>query len=295
MNDFLARIRALDCKFNPPCRPILRQMLLETLGEDINPIVMGFYDDHDGMDRAGSFPMRFMSIFEVVDRLLHTMAHPQHGFHVFWTDDNSNYAALYIDGPMRGKVCFLDHEMFTGPDWVPQYRSLENFLNTALAAAQVEQTWYEMPRDYPTMQPSPETDPEDRAAALELAGYFDAYPLTANWRDNYNRRAYFGHCAMNLFPFMDVEPYYKFARDRDMFLQERACEILGMRRRAEAIPLLSEIAQTGLPNGRGAAIGALVQIGNEEARITLLKLYDILPQSAKPQLSRALAALDASK
>ncbi|WCR28697.1 HEAT repeat domain-containing protein [Paenibacillus thiaminolyticus] len=48
--------------------------------------------------------------------------------------------------------------------------------------------------------------------------------------------------------------------DDDYRVQERACEILGYRRHVPAKEKLREIAQSGMPNGRQAAKGALAKI-----------------------------------
>ncbi|RJG25253.1 LacI family transcriptional regulator [Paenibacillus thiaminolyticus] len=45
-----------------------------------------------------------------------------------------------------------------------------------------------------------------------------------------------------------------------MYVQERACEILGYHRHVPAKEKLWEIAQSGMANGRQAAKGALARI-----------------------------------
>lgn len=51
-----------------------------------------------------------------------------------------------------------------------------------------------------------------------------------------------------------------FLDDDDMFIQERACELLGERRFAPAAGALRRIAREGMPNGRQAAKRALVRL-----------------------------------
>ncbi len=67
--------------------------------------------------RSESSPFRLMSAEEVKD----TREATNHfysdfsGFNwwnscAFWSDDNSNYAGIYLDGPLLGRIYFLDHD-----------------------------------------------------------------------------------------------------------------------------------------------------------------------------------------
>ncbi|MHC5215325.1 hypothetical protein ACYSNR_01570 [Enterococcus sp. LJL128] len=42
-----------------------------------------------------------------------------------WTDDESNYAGLFYQGPLRGKIMFLDHG---NPFYVPLYKTVDSFI-----------------------------------------------------------------------------------------------------------------------------------------------------------------------
>src|SRR5262249_10579703 len=62
----------------------------------------------------------------------------------FWTDDNSNYTAVFLDGPLVGMVGFVDHEE---PVPVPVYSSVEAFLTTLTKSR--DERWYELAQEYP--------------------------------------------------------------------------------------------------------------------------------------------------
>ncbi len=46
-----------------------------------------------------------------------------------WTDDNSNYAGIYVDGPLEAWICVFDREE---PMLAPAFRSTESFLSRLL-------------------------------------------------------------------------------------------------------------------------------------------------------------------
>src|SRR5690349_5121296 len=97
-------------------------------------MLSALYRDHNGMGTsAKSAAMRLMSLDEALDfyRAVRSFGWNGLGLRAFWTDDNSNYAGLYVAGPLLDKVCFVDHEDY---DISPVYRSLTSFLATLLAA-----------------------------------------------------------------------------------------------------------------------------------------------------------------
>jgi len=183
----------------------------------------------------------------------------------FWTDDQSNYAALYVRGPLASRVCFVDHDEI---DLVPAYVSVESFSRAAAAAAGPDTDWSEMPRDYPRLSPSP-LDAEESALASSLR--------TAAVDSDDDTRAYLLHCAMVLTPANESDTLRADLCDRDMWVQERACTLLGQRRVERAIEDLVRVAREGMHNGRLAAIRALGDIGTETCRQRLEELEQILP------------------
>jgi hypothetical protein len=217
------------------------------------------YQDHGGIHSCRVLPMRFLSPSEVtgimraVRRNFPGLLDPCAG--LFWTDDNSNYAGVFLDAPLYGRVFFLNHDE---PDLTPRFRSIESFCRSMLAAA--EQDWVDMATDYPRLtDPADIEGDEDRA--LAIAYLRDMAAL--RWEDDaYSKFAY---RALNLLPPRDLELVLPLFDSADFWVQERACETVGLWRCAKAVPDLLRVARTTRHNGRTAAVRALQRIGTAEA------------------------------
>jgi len=211
-----------------------------------------------------------------------------------WTDDNSNYAALYLAGPLHGKMCFLDHE----PDLSPAYRGLSSFLAALNVAKKDDKDWYEIPTDYPIPtdfyfhqngQPSPATESEvtgDLEIVDTLKSRLDQLPSTED-----DERRYLCFCIIGLTPAKSLHGILEFLlEDEDMWIQERAANVLGFRGFEPAVPQLAKIALHGTGNGVGAAMSALGRIGTADCRDALLKCLPARGTGYAPYLGAALRA-----
>lgn len=216
-------------------------------------------------------PLRLMSFGEVAafHAIVEVNGWAAHGLRVFWTDDQSNYAGLYLAGPLAGKVCFVSHDE---TDLSPVYASLASFLNAMQDARPQGLDWFRFRRDYPALGPS--GDPASAARDREIAESFQ--PLYEAAEDD--ERVYYAFCRMALTPFEDTDTLLAMTRDEDDYIQERACQILGLRRSAPAIDRLAEVARDGRHNSRMAAIRALGRIGTPAARSRLEELRSLLPE-----------------
>ncbi len=104
MDDMVSRFRARPLPFNAAvsAREIAR--LQASLGAALPAELLALYRDHDGLPEHApdDLPFRLMPIDEVID--IHHIARREGwadvGVRVFWTDDNSNYAGLYLTGPL---------------------------------------------------------------------------------------------------------------------------------------------------------------------------------------------------
>lgn len=240
---------------NPPATDAQLQELESALDCSLPSELRALYLQHDGMQDPGDFPFRLMSTEDVVEthRAMREEGLVPEEIRFFWTDDQSNYAALYVSGPASGRVCVVDHEE---PDTTPLFRSVTSFYRALGAAAENGQDWYEL-----LQQPGgPETEgtPEEQAADLALAeDYFQRYAGTEDPR----QRQAFAFAGMQLLPPSETSRLLDWLRSEDMWIQERACTLLGRRGYAEAIPALAEVARTGKHNGRVAALTALRKFG----------------------------------
>jgi hypothetical protein len=227
------------------------------------------YQDHGGIHSCRVLPMRFLSPSEVADimrafrRNFPGLLDPCAG--LFWTDDNSNYAGVFLDAPLYGRVFFLNHDE---PDDTPRFRSVESFCQSMLAAAQQDQSWVDMTTDYPRLtDPADVEGDEDRALAIAYLRDM----ATLRWEDD--AYSIFAYRALNLLPPRDLELVLPLFDSADFWVKERACVTVGLWRCAKAVPGLLRVARTTThPNGRTAAVRALQRIGTPEAKEALKML-----------------------
>jgi hypothetical protein len=206
-------------------------------------------------------PSEVIGIMRAVRRNFPGLLDPCAG--LFWTDDNSDYAGVFLDAPLYGRVFFLAHDQ---PDDTPRFRSVESFCQSMLAAAEQHQFWFNMATDYPRLSdPADIEGDKDRALAIaylrDLAGSASG--------DGYARSAY---RALNLLPPRDYILALPLFDSADFWVQARACETIGLWRCASAVPDLLRVARTTTHNGRTAAVCALQRIGTPEAREALKML-----------------------
>lgn len=243
----------LDCRFPEP--------------------VLALYADHNGMPASKEWlPMRLMSLEEVIDfhKVVLEYGWDLWGLRIFWTDDNSNYAGLYITGPLEGKVCWIDHGEI---DPTPVYASVHSFLRTQLESLPKEIDWDEFPRDYPALQPSSDLEriAQDKQIIETLRTLYES--------SEEDERIYNAYCIMALTPYEQIDTLLDFTYDADSEIQARVCDILGQRRYEPALDRIAEIVFHGTyPNGPSAAIRALGNIGSEATRARLLELSITMPK-----------------
>jgi len=248
-------IETSGAALNPPASAAQLQELEESLGCTLPQDLRALYLQHNGMAERGDLPFRLMSTKEVVRtyRKFRGEEFVSEEIRFFWTDDESDYAALYVSGPAAGRVCVLGHEEV---DFSPVFRSVASFYRALIAAAARGQDAYEM-LETPG-GPEPEGSPQEQAADLALAEHFFARYATEVDPDARQRHAFAG---MQLLPKSESHRLLDWLRAEDMWIQERACTLLGRRGYTAAIPALAEVARTGKHNGRVAALVALRDFG----------------------------------
>jgi cell wall assembly regulator SMI1 len=266
--DVLSQLRKLTLGFNPPASEGSLRDLTITMGADLPSEMIELYTDHDGTARPGPLAVRLLSVEEI--RAFHSMlagglqSHYQ-GMCALWTDDESNFVSLYLKGPLKGRVCLLSQE---DADLSPRFFSVASFLNALLEHPGKSPFFREFAEDYPAIdsaKDSPEMVQSDERAIVELDRILTS---PASWEE----RQYAAFSIMALLRRGGLSRVMSFARDKDMHIQERACELLGLWKHEPAIPLLAEIAARGSHNGISAAILALGQIGTKECLKQLIRV-----------------------
>jgi hypothetical protein len=158
--DAITQLEAAGFQFNPAATEGEIRALEEALGCALPPDVAALYLHGNGMmpfdyhrrdeNHAEGELFRLMSTQEAADEhaILETCRVSTAGRRCFWTDDESDYAALYVEGPLAGRVCLIWHD---DPDVSPVYRSVMSFLAAVAAAGFIPGE--EPAADYPALGP----------------------------------------------------------------------------------------------------------------------------------------------
>jgi len=254
-----------------PCPPERLVRLAEEVEAEVPEPVAQLYRAFGGLGDGASFPMRLMPPDEVVEThaLLRDQAEylqPDPEVRYFWCDDNSNFAGVFVAGPLAGTVCFLDHDE---PCAVPRYRTVARFFDRCTEARAAGHDWYDMPTDYPA--PGAElAEPwrsEDRALVARLR------ESLAHAEVDPERRVLTALQILQLTPPEDIAELVGFLDDERPWVQETACRMMGLRDYHPAIPRLAEIVRADQSNNPViASIGALARMTAPEARPLLVAL-----------------------
>jgi hypothetical protein len=219
------------------------------------------YSALNGMAEKGRLPFRLLSIAEVLETNTEWLAEPDfpQEARVFWEDENGGYAAVYLSGTLQGKVCAFDHDE---PDYSPRFRDCRSFLRAQIAAALGGTEWCDLPGDFPP----PKSAPADNAA---FAKFLEDFKLATNPRTR--RKLAFD--VMALCP-QEAAPalLLNFLDDEDLWVQERAAELLGKRSCEGAVPKLFEVVCRPTARVHNARIAAILALGRMQSDSVTRKL-----------------------
>ena len=223
---------------------------------------------HDFVPYSTSRAMRLMSADEVIENYGRSrLFGPDRGWCMFWASGNGEYAAAYLTGPLTGRVYIYDND---GRHDSIAFRSVRSFvasMNDLAAGDPGHNDWPYLATDYyvdseyfyrgkATCKPA---TAEEIAADVEAQKQLRAEYATAQINDELDEHHY-AFNIMALTPTNQTESILEFLEpldSRDMWIQERACNLLGHRRFHPATARLGEVVRTGDTNGRMAALRAL--------------------------------------
>ncbi|WP_156497305.1 HEAT repeat domain-containing protein [Paenibacillus jamilae] len=179
-----------------------------------------------------------------------------------WTDDHSNYVGLYVEGPLAYRLCYINHEE---TDLSPVYR------NAASLIAELEQNpvqdWDQLHKDYPSGGDiSAKQLTEDIRCKNELQAILEK---DLSMEDDV--RCQLLYSLMAITPVSEVDSLLSYVDDEDMYVQERACMLLGHHGYEPATELLKEVVKHGSPNGKLAARKALSMIRAKQMDMRIKK------------------------
>ncbi|SHG99678.1 hypothetical protein [Chryseobacterium vrystaatense] len=176
------------------------------------------------------------------------------------TDDNSNYWCLYVSGPMKGMICYLSHDE---PNLEPKFKDISSFVRAieenpeAYDFNDLDEAFF----DFPSVE-IPAEFTERKQIIKQLKAEF-----TSENDDDLKQQIAFSIIALssateiedNIYPFLDNE---------DMYVQERAIQILGFHQYHPAKEKLISLRATAMPNGISAIGIALKKITENEKNST---------------------------
>jgi len=239
--------------------------LARVLGVPLPPAIRAIYADHGAEEADFELCLRLLGPAEAAQAItgLREFEVPfeDDELGVFWTDDNSNYAGVFASGQLAGRIFRIDHEEVR-PE--PCWRSVESFYDALLDGRDAGLDWWSLATDYPRQ--ATDRAPADDALASRLFELHREQPGSAA-----GQRAVFQALALSS-PATHEAEVVSLLRSDDMWIQERAVQILGHWRCEAAVPNIVEVARHGQHNGRTAGIGALKRIGSPDAQTALHSL-----------------------
>lgn len=275
--------------FNPPATPQEINSAESELAVKFPQEIRSIYTEYNGIPEytCEHLPFHLMPLSEVVtlNRIFRNETHSselvkKYGLICLWGDDQSNYAGIYLDGPFKGKTCFVDHEAYYVGDVSPLFRNEQSFTNRVIELAkrnrlvsQFEEgalkeselktavrkfpysyyeyrsdaSWHAMPVDYPARQNSL-FDQEDRES-------FERISLALNQRDFSieGERKFLIYALARLTPYAAANTLLPLLEENDMYIPSHVCNTLWLRRYAAAIPYIATLALNCHQNCRQSA------------------------------------------
>ncbi|MEK4428727.1 HEAT repeat domain-containing protein [Paenibacillus sp. FSL M7-0802] len=172
-----------------------------------------------------------------------------------WTDDHSNYVGIYVEGPLAYKLCYISHEE---TDLSPAYRSAFSLITELEQNPALE--WEQLRKDYPSGEDiSTEQLAEDIRCMNELRALLEKDSPVDD-----DVRCQLLYSLMAITPTCELDSLLPYLDDEDMYVQERACVLLGHHGYEPATELLKEVVKHGSPNGKLAARKALSMIRSKQ-------------------------------
>lgn len=171
-----------------------------------------------------------------------------------WTNDHSDYIGVYASGILRGKVCHISHEE---TDLSPGFRSVETFLTAVQQYP--EQEWEELTKDYPTVR-----ELSEQEVAEDIQCLSGLLMKIEQGEVDEDERCMLLYSVMALTPNSQLDTLLPYLDDEDMYVQERACDVLGHHRYVPAKEKLEIVAKQGMHNGKSAAARAMSRIRQQE-------------------------------
>lgn len=291
MKELFRRWLLRGATLNPPATDDTIEELEETLGARLPAVIKRMYQAHNGVEQGSPVQWRLLPVDEVLsEQVLFTELYDNFGIVPFFSDDNSNYAAVALQPPLTERVSVLSHDEY---DVSPVWRSVDSFLQALLLATPTHEEDEETEPlvDYPDLNNkfTAEQVRADQEAAAHLLIRYKSLKNNNQADVDSQQMIDLAYCVMKLLPEQQSDVLIQFLDD-DGYIAARACEILGSRKWANAVEKLGETAcKVCLYNQRRAAIWALAEIGSDKCLMLLRKAAAELQPAFRKYYDAALA------
>ena len=167
-------------------------------------------------------------------------------------DENSNYWCINVSGPMKGMICYLGHDE---PNLEPKFKDISSFLKVidenpeAYDFYDLDKTLFDFPNSKNL------TEFNERKQIIEkLKTDFHS-------ENDEDVRLQIAYSIIALTSLEEIEDnIYPFLDDEDMYIQERAIQILGFYKYKPAKEKLIEMKSFAMPNEQTAIEIALKKL-----------------------------------
>ena len=203
-----------------------------------------------------------MSTVEVIDahRLTDERGWDLLGVRLFWTDDHSNFAGVYVDGPMRGRVCFIE---VGAVNLAPEFRCVYDFATNLTWAIDNRHDWRHIRRVYHANNDAKLPSGMSEIDTINGAPWLPDLVAVEQLRGLLHRcddgalRTQYKYCLMALVPADEAHTLLEFTMDEDALVQAFSCRVIAERRYTGAVNRLLELTESSIQAVRQAALQAL--------------------------------------
>lgn len=272
LEQFQAFETALECKFPPE----IAQLYLE----------------HDGTDAKTDYRTMFlMPVQEAIERYDNIKHHKvfwqnfeglTENTRFLWHERNDNYAGLYIDGPLAGKINFYNHE---DEDPAPLFRSIESFYKGTLndLLADKPKGWIYIEGDYPVYgEISPSDAAADLATALSCVDYANTNLSKLEFRSLEGWRS----CAVALMP--PEETWRLLSEMKGYSITTKIMRLIAKRRYTPATDAIVTWLHHQIDSIEREPLYALRDIGNMQSGQALITFFQQHTQRLTETIAKSL-------
>lgn len=182
-----------------------------------------------------------------------------------FSDGSGNYAGVFSGGPLRGRCFIHDHEETYN---LPVFQNLGRMiLAFASMHGAVDKSLQDIPSDYPVFDDAALLDGDE-----ELSRFFLDQYVEDTTKENHS-----AFLCMQLSPASDTQLLLWMLEQDDIWVQERACELIGLRRFVDGIDAIVEVAMNAKSNPAIATLSVLREWDHPKAKRGLQLLKEGLP------------------